>query len=101
LWDFVHKTAATDRSEWFALYRDDGTIDDETFVNGVRRGAFRLHPVGPQRRSEGCITLSKPEDFKRLSASLRAQGATLAIPKATLKAYGTVVVKADVKEDVH
>ncbi|WP_332443738.1 hypothetical protein [Burkholderia ubonensis] len=31
-----------------------------TYINGVRRGAFRLHPVGPQRRSEGCIEPYKP-----------------------------------------
>lgn len=36
----------SDRATWFALYRVDGTIDDWTFVNGVRRGNFRLHPNG-------------------------------------------------------
>ncbi|MBG0551189.1 DUF2778 domain-containing protein [Enterobacter hormaechei] len=36
----------SNRNEWFALYRDDGLINDETFVKGVRRGEFRLHPIG-------------------------------------------------------
>ncbi|ABA49261.1 unnamed protein product [Burkholderia pseudomallei 1710b] len=37
----------SDRSTWFALYRADAKIDDETDVNGVKRSAFRLHPNGP------------------------------------------------------
>src|ERR1700754_1111147 len=52
-----------DRSQWFALYRKDGKIDDETYVDGARRGAFRLHPIGAMRRSEGCITLASHADF--------------------------------------
>ncbi|MGF6550132.1 DUF2778 domain-containing protein [Paraburkholderia youngii] len=32
----------TYHAEWFALYRDDGSIDDFTWVNGVKRGHFRL-----------------------------------------------------------
>jgi hypothetical protein len=34
--------------QWFALYRDDGLIDDWTWINGVNRGDFRLHSVGGQ-----------------------------------------------------
>jgi hypothetical protein len=30
----------TDRHKWFALYRDDGRIDDWTFVNGAGRAIF-------------------------------------------------------------
>ncbi|MDE8555645.1 DUF2778 domain-containing protein [Pantoea vagans] len=37
----------TDCSTWFGLFRDDGKIDDLTFVQGIRRGNFRLHPIGP------------------------------------------------------
>jgi hypothetical protein len=36
------------RDEWFALYRDDGMIDDWTWINGVKRGNFRLHPAGDE-----------------------------------------------------
>lgn len=28
------------RDEWFALYRDDGSVDDATFVQSVARGQF-------------------------------------------------------------
>lgn len=39
---FTH--APTDHNEWFGLYRDDGKIDDYTWINNVERGNFRLHP---------------------------------------------------------
>jgi len=81
----------TDRSSWFALYRDDGTIDDVTSIEGINRGAFRLHPVGPRGLSEGCITLASPAAFTRLRALLKA-GPTIAIPNTTSVAYGTVDV---------
>jgi hypothetical protein len=80
----------TDRGSWFALYRDDGRIDDVTMVNGVRRGAFRLHPIGPRGLSEGCITLNSPSDFLALSRKLRA-GPMIAVAGGG-KAYGTVDV---------
>ncbi|WP_234366561.1 DUF2778 domain-containing protein [Pantoea vagans] len=35
----------TDRSTWFGLFRDDGKIDDYTFVQGIRRDNFRLYPI--------------------------------------------------------
>lgn len=60
----------SDRSEWFALYRDDGTINDETFYEGVRRGEFRLHPIGPSGLSQGCITLYSQSHFDILAAAL-------------------------------
>lgn len=60
----------SDRSTWFALYRDDGKIDDATFINGVKRGMFRLHPVGPSGLSKGCITLYNQQDFAILSKAL-------------------------------
>ncbi|WP_353939176.1 DUF2778 domain-containing protein [uncultured Agrobacterium sp.] len=82
----------TDRSHWFALYRDDGKIDDETFVSAVRRGAFRLHPIGPMGRSECCITIGSPAAFERLSNFLRDKGATLPVPGTSMKAYGIVEV---------
>lgn len=83
----------TNRSLWFALYSDDGKIDDETLINGVRRGAFRLHPVGPRGRSEGCITLTSIDAFNRLAAGLRAQGATIPIPGSSMKAYAIIEVR--------
>jgi len=45
-----------DHNSWFALYRDDGTVNDRTWINGIMRGQFRLHPIGPLGLSEGCVT---------------------------------------------
>lgn len=81
----------TDRSEWFALYRADKKIDDWTFVNGIRRGNFRLHPIGPMKLSEGCITLNHPSEFEVLRTQLLRTN-MIDIPGSNLKAYGTVRV---------
>lgn len=83
--------SGVDRSSWFALLREDGRIDDETFVGKVRRGEFRLHPVGPLGISEGCITLQRLSDFERLATALR-NGRRSAIPNGGGQAYGTVEV---------
>lgn len=56
--------------EWFALYRDDGRIDDYTWVNNVERGNFRLHPRGPLGVSLGCITLQHRTDFIAIRQAL-------------------------------
>ena len=61
----------TSRDEWFALYADDGRIDDETFCEKVKRGEFRLHPKGTRGRSEGCIVIDKKTDFMYLRTILR------------------------------
>lgn len=74
------------------LFRDDGKIDDYTFVQGVKRGNFRLHPIGPLGLSEGCITLQHPIQFNYLRDRLLESGATLNIPGSQLKAYGTIKV---------
>ncbi|QUP56059.1 DUF2778 domain-containing protein (plasmid) [Ralstonia syzygii] len=83
----------TDRDTWLALYREDDLINDQTFVKGVKRGAFRLHPIGPARRSAGCITFTDPKQYDQLRAHLVKNGATMPVPGTTLKAYGTVEVK--------
>jgi hypothetical protein len=85
---FVH----SNRREWFALYRNDGKIDDWTFVNGVRRGNFRLHPVGRLGESKGCITLANPTQFDQLRAFLKSQ-ASAKIPGTDINYYGTVEVR--------
>lgn len=77
-----------DHSEWFALYRADGMIDDTTFYQGVERGAFRLHPG---RISEGCITLVHRTDFERLRAAILSSPQT-PIPGSKLMAYGKIEV---------
>src|ERR1700688_3097052 len=61
--DFINQT---ERRKWFALYRDDGNVDDWTFIDDVARGLFRLHPHGTSNVSKGCITLADPSTFYRL-----------------------------------
>ncbi|WP_429469360.1 DUF2778 domain-containing protein [Paraburkholderia sp. WSM4175] len=81
----------SNHNEWFALYRDDGSIDDVTWVNGVQRGQFRLHPVGGAGVSLGCITLPSRVDFLRIRTALLH---TMTIPArlSGLRAYGTIEV---------
>ncbi|MDS6981570.1 DUF2778 domain-containing protein, partial [Klebsiella pneumoniae] len=50
-----------------ALWRDDRGIDDETWVEGVKRGNFRLHPGTV---SEGCITIAHNSDFAMIRNAL-------------------------------
>jgi len=79
-------------SEWFALWRDDGNIDDITWVEGIRRGHFRLHPGV---LSEGCITLPHDSDFAMLrNALLRTR--KIDVPRMRkLQAYGSIEVIAN------
>lgn len=79
------------RDEWFALYRDDGKIDDYTWVNGVQRGQFRLHPAGGRGVSLGCITVASYADFQSIRRALLH---TTVIPAGNsgLKAFGWIEV---------
>ncbi|EDZ98510.1 conserved hypothetical protein [Burkholderia sp. H160] len=79
--------------EWFALYRDDGAIDDVTWVNGVKRGQFRLHPAGGQGLSLGCITLPSRGDFLVIRNAL-LNTSTIPTGRPGLSAYGTIEVIA-------
>jgi hypothetical protein len=81
----------TDHSEWFALYRDDGAISDVTWVNGVKRGQFRLHPAGGRGVSLGCITLPSLTDFTRIRNAL-LHTAQIPARASGLRAYGTIEV---------
>lgn len=77
-----------DHSEWFALFRDDGNVDDSTFYESVARGGFRLHPG---QISEGCITLPGQSDYSRLrDALLRTKKEK--IKGIDLESYGTIEV---------
>ncbi|WP_122049122.1 DUF2778 domain-containing protein [Asaia bogorensis] len=82
--------AGTHRQDWFALYRDDGIIDDQTSIDGIRRGAFRLHPVGFWGISKGCITLPDTHDFYRLREFLLAQSPAYV---NGMRSYGTLDVR--------
>lgn len=93
LWDRIEDLGArTTRSEWFALYRNDDVIDDNTFINGIQRGNFRLHPVGRFGRSDGCITLLNVDQFNKLATYLRKQPKSR-IPGTAIDYYGTVTVQ--------
>lgn len=81
----------TDRATWFALYNDDWQIDDHVFVDGVKRGNFRLHPAGPRGLSEGCITLLHLSDFDYLRAAM-LKTTMIPVPCTSFKAYGTITV---------
>jgi hypothetical protein len=91
----VYKTATSgtliNHYEWFGLYRDDGAIDDATFINGIERGGFRLHPG---RISEGCITLVHRTDFLRLRRAI-LNTPQFSIPNSKFKAYGKIEVIAN------
>lgn len=91
--DLAHLVLGEDRQTWFSLYRDDGTIDDRTTVNGHPRSSFRLHPSGYFRLSEGCLTLQSRHDFQRIRAFLLIHGATDPVPQTTLHSYGMVEIK--------
>jgi hypothetical protein len=91
IYDALSPLYSTDRSDWFALHADDGKIDDSTIINGVRRGAFRLHPKGPRGVSEGCVTLEKQADFDLLRTALLKQP-TVTMPGGG-QAYGTIDVQ--------
>ncbi|WP_459622928.1 DUF2778 domain-containing protein [Burkholderia sp. 3C] len=81
----------THHAEWFALYRCDGQIDDWTWIHGVKRGNFRLHPTGGAGHSFGCITLPSQSDFQAIR---RAFLNTKTIPagRSGLDAYGWIEV---------
>jgi hypothetical protein len=81
----------SNHSEWFALYRDDGVIDDWTWINGVKRGNFRLHPVGGQNISLGCITLTSVTGFRELRQKLLSNP-TVPAGHSGLQAYGWIEV---------
>ena len=78
-----------DKADWFALYKKDGIVDDQTTIDGVLRGAFRLHYGS---LSEGCITLSDKNAYARLYEKLRSTQ-TATIPGTGITYYGTVTVK--------
>jgi hypothetical protein len=83
----------SDRSEWFALYRDDGLIDDYTWINGVRRGNFRLHPIGASGNSFGCITLPSLANFETIRRAL-LHTTRIDAGRSGLKSYGWIEVIA-------
>ena len=82
--------SGSNRDFWFALYRVDEHIDDVTFIEGVERGSFRLHPAGHSGISNGCITLPDHSHYRTLMHGLLLSGSI--IVTAQLRAFGTVQV---------
>lgn len=81
----------TDHTQWFMLW--NSSTGDSTYVGKVKRGAFRLHPVGQLGLSNGCITVINPAQFKSFAGQLRKNGPDLPVPGTNFKAYGTVDVQ--------
>jgi len=81
-----------ERSDWFALYANDGNVDDSTWCKQVQRGQFRLHPKGVTGRSEGCIVINQTSDFHQLKMILKSSPA-IPISGSHLLAWGKVLVK--------
>jgi hypothetical protein len=90
--DIIDLIDHTDRKKWFALYRDNGNAEDWTFINGVKRGNFRLHPHGLFNVSDGCITFADPPAFYRLRDRL-IHTTPIIIHGRKGFAYGTIDVK--------
>jgi hypothetical protein len=84
----------THHDEWFALYRDDNIIDDYTWVNGVERGNFRLHPVRGDGVSLGCITVQNLSDFHTIRRAL-LHTSTVSVRNTGLRAYAIIEVIAN------
>nr|WP_265325317.1 DUF2778 domain-containing protein [Klebsiella pneumoniae] len=78
-------------SDWFALWRDDRGIDDETWVEDVKRGNFRLHPGTV---SEGCITIAHNSDFAMIRNALMNTSLVQVPCMRSLMARGWVEVVA-------
>lgn len=80
-------------SEWLALYKQDGKLDDYTFVEAVERGNFRMHPLRPNGSgdSDGCITFYSRVDFDIVRRAL-LKTSKKAIPGSNLLAYGELNV---------
>lgn len=89
---YAEWTSSTKHSDWFALYRNDGKVDDSTFVQGVQRGNFRLHAAGFFGLSKGCITVPDRVQFERLRNFLKAEPAAH-IPGTSITYYGTIQVR--------
>ncbi|MDR5763572.1 MULTISPECIES: DUF2778 domain-containing protein [unclassified Caballeronia] len=91
LWNDWVRNSPSNHGEWFALYRDDGSVDDWTWINGVRRGNFRLHPRGGAGISLGCITLESWADFQRLRHAL-LHTPKISVRAGRIEAYGWIEV---------
>lgn len=91
-WNKVRHGAEFGRDGWFALYKDDWGIDDGTWINGVHRELFRLHPG---TLSEGCITIAHNSDFAKIRNALMNTSLIQVPCMRSLMARGWVEVVAN------
>ena len=84
----------SNHSTWFGLFSAD-TMSDHMFVNGTRRGSFRLHPRNTDGSgvSWGCITLYRASDFQILRSALLSQKKVRVPGGRGLMAYGRIDVR--------
>lgn len=75
---------------WLALYREDSSIDDHTFINDVERGNFRLHPAGWRGISKGCITFVNSDHYNIFLSAVLSTPSTMITSQ--LESFGTVQV---------
>ena len=69
-------------------------MSDHVFVNGIERGAFRLHPLRPNGEGEswGCITFYSVADFNLVRKAIVSRKKFKVPGKSSLMAYGRVDV---------
>ncbi|WP_413652433.1 tlde1 domain-containing protein [Pantoea sp. B65] len=80
-------------SVWFGLFSFQ-IMNDWLYVNGVRRGQFRLHPLRPNGSgtSWGCITFFRMHDFAMVRQALLSRKKVRVPGHSELMAYGRVDV---------
>lgn len=96
---FLDRLNGSDHADWLALFSSQ-TMNDTTFVNGVSRGSFRLHPLRKDGSgySEGCITfVNRPEFYQVRKFILRHKLAKVPGSRSGLLTYGFVDVQGESK----
>lgn len=78
------------RGTWFELWSTDTSSDNMT-IDGVSRGQFRLHPIGPLGLSEGCVVVC--DRFSVLSQQLLSTPMGT-VPGSNTEYYGKLTVTA-------
>ncbi len=85
------KDGANAQGLGFALYADDGRIEDETMRDLIARGNYRLHPAGEVGSGMGCIKIHDKGQYQFIAKMLRNAIAS-PIPGSTMQAYGKLTV---------
>lgn len=75
----------------FAVFTIDSDIDDFMSCENVRRGQFRLQPVGDEGISLGCITVINRSDLKLLRTKILSHSPKV-VGKERVRAYGVLSV---------